>query len=350
MSDPVPHSRPVLGTAEEEALLRVLRSGQLAQGPEVAALEKEAAPRLGHTDGVAVGSGSQALLLALRSLGLGPGDRVALPAFTCAAVLHAVQWSGAEPVLLDNRPGGIAPGPEELTAVGPVDGAVLVHPWGYPLDPAPWRDQVPRLIEDCAGSVGALWAERPVGATGQAAVLSFYATKMLCAGEGGLLASSDPDLLERARDLRDYDGRTTPAVRFNFKLSDLQAALARAQLERLDAFLDTRRRLASRYDRAVPGLGLEPVSPLPGSRPSWYRYLCRAAGDVTGLLEHCERNGVHCRRPVPVTLDRLAGGPVLPQARLAWQRLVSLPIHPGLSDQEQERVIAVLATAPGAGR
>ncbi len=349
MSDPVPHSRPVLGSAEEDALLRVVRSGWIAQGPEVAALEHEAAPLLGHPDGVAVGSGSQALLLALRCLDLGKGCRVALPAFTCAAVLHAVQWSGAEPVLLDNRAGDIAPSPEELDVAGPVDGAVLVHPWGYPLDPAPWLAAVPLIIEDCAGSVGAAWEDRPVGSFGRAAILSFYATKMLCAGEGGLLASSDPGLLERARDLRDYDGRTTPAVRFNFKMSDLQAALARTQVGRLPGFLAARRRLADRYDQAVPGLGLEPVRPHPGARSSWYRYLCRAAGDITGLLEHGERHGVHFRRPVPVPLDRLTGDRPLPQARLAWERLVSLPLHPGLTDEEQERVIAVLASAPVPG-
>jgi perosamine synthetase len=349
MSEPVPHSRPTLGEAEEAALLRVVRSGQLAQGPEVTALEREAAPLLGHRDGVACGSGSQALLLALSTLGLGSGRRVALPAFTCSAVLHAVQWAGAEPVLLDNAPEGIAPGVAELAAAGPLDGVVLVHPWGYPLEPSPWREAAATLIEDCAGSVGASREGIPVGASGDAAILSFYATKMLCAGEGGLLTAPDPDLLERARDRRDYDGRSEWAMRFNFKLSDLQAAVARVQVARLPSFLERRRRLAARYDQAVPGLGLTPVAAGPGADPSYFRYLCWARGDLTELLAHCERHGIHCRRPVPVTLDVLLGTGRRPNVREAFHRLISLPLYPSLTDEEQQRVLEVLAAGPVPG-
>jgi perosamine synthetase len=349
MSETVPHSRPTLGEAEEAALLRVVRSGQIAQGPEVAALEREAAPLLGHTDGVACGSGSQALLLALTTLGLGASRRVALPAYTCSAVLHAVQWAGAEPVLLDNAPEGIAPGVEELEAAGPLAGVVLVHPWGYPIESSPWREVVRLIIEDCAGSVGASRDGVPVGAMGDAAIISFYATKMLCAGEGGLLAAPDPALLERARDRRDYDGRPEWAMRFNFKLSDLQAAVARAQVARLPSFLERRRRLAARYDREVPGFGLRPVAAGPGMDPSYYRYLCWARGDISELLAHCERHGVHCRRPVPVTLDVLLGTGRRPRVREAFHRLISLPLYPSLTDAEQQRVLEVLAAGPVPG-
>jgi len=339
----------MLGKAEEAALLRVVRSGQLAQGPEVAALEREAAPLLGQIDGVACGSGSQALLLALSTLGLGVGRRVALPAFTCSAVLHAVQWAGAEPVLLDNAPEGIAPGMAELAAAGPVEGAVLVHPWGYPLGPSPWREVATTVIEDCAGSVGASRDGVPVGATGDAAILSFYATKMLCAGEGGLLAAPDPALLERARDRRDYDGRPEWAMRFNFKLSDLQAAVARVQVARLPSFLERRRRLAALYDRNVPSFGLTPVVAGPGAVPSYFRYLCWARGDISELLAYCERFGVHCRRPVPVTLDALLRTTRRPHVREAFHRLISLPIYPSLTDAEQQRVLEVLAAGPVPG-
>jgi len=343
-SEIVPHSRPTLGERERAAVLSVLEAGHPGAGPQVAALEERAAAHFAAPGAVATGSGSQALLLALLGLKLTAGKRVAIPAFTCSAVLHAVEWAGAEPVLLDCAPGEISPDPESL-APGEVDAVVLVHPWGYALDADHWIDRAPILIEDCAGSIGAEWNDRPVGTTGAAAIMSFYATKMLCSGEGGLLTASDVGVLDRVRDLRDYDGKETPARRFNFKLSDLQAALARVQFDRLEEFVTARRAIAARYDEQVPELGLRPVEPAPGCRPGWYRYLCWCPGTADELLAFAESSGVHCRRPVPVTLDRLTGCAPLPEAGNAWRRLISLPLYPGLSGEEQERVIATLAEA-----
>lgn len=345
MSEPVPHSRPTLGPREQRVVEAVIESGQIARGPEVAALETEMADLLGHSGAVATGSGTQALLLALVSAGMGPGSRVAIPAFTCAAVLHAVEWSGAEPVLLDCAAGKPWPDPGSLEGRGAVDALVLVHPWGYPLDPEPWREQVPIIIEDCAQSIGARRRDRPVGSFGDAAVVSFYATKMLCAGEGGMLSSSDRSLLEMANDLSDYDGRPTHARRFNFKMSDLQAAMARVQLARLDEFLERRRDLAARYDAETEALGLTPVVPDGDASCSHYRYLCWSPGDVSALLDYCQQQGAHCRRPVPVTLDALLGESALINTRRAWEGLISLPIYPSLTDDEQNRVLDVLNSA-----
>ena len=348
-SDTIPHSRPTLGNLEGAAVSRVIASGQLAQGPEVSALEKEGARILGHAGAVATGSGSQALLLALKCLGLGNGTRVAIPAFTCSAVLHAVEWAGAEPVLLDVAENELAPFPSILGGLSePVDAAILVHPWGYPLDASAWKSAVPLLIEDCAQSIGALWDGRPVGGEGDASIISFYATKMLCAGEGGLLSTSSIDTAEEARDLRDYDGKTEHARRFNFKMSDLQAAVARVQLSRLPEFLEKRRRLAQRYDEEVTGLGLRPVETAPEATPSYFRYLCTVP-DVSRLLAFCNSHGVHCRRPVPVTLDRLLHQLQLTNTLLAWNRFISLPIYPALSDTEQDRVLEVIAKAAKEG-
>jgi len=344
ISEIVPHSRPTLGEREREALLAVLDAGHPGAGPQVAALEELATAHFGTPGAVATGSGSQALLLTLIALGLTEGKRVAIPAFTCSAVLHAVQWAGAEPVLLDCAPGSLAPAPEALEP-GSVDAVILVHPWGYPLEAGSWCKRAPIVIEDCAGSVGARHKDRAVGSTGEAAVLSFYATKMLCAGEGGLMAAHSTEVLAVARDRRDYDGKSTPARRFNFKMSDLQAALARVQFERLEEFTSARSTVAQRYDETVPALGLTPIAIDPGCRPSYFRYLCWAGGEVDELLAFCEKAGVHCRRPVPVTLDRLTGAAPLPEAERAWRRLVSLPIYPTLTAAEQARVLDTLADA-----
>jgi dTDP-4-amino-4,6-dideoxygalactose transaminase len=269
-----------------------------------------------------------------------------MPAFTCSAVLHAVEWAGAEPVLLDTAAGAIFPDPAALSAVDlPVDAVIVVHPWGLPLDTTAWQDVAPIVIEDCAQSIGARRQERPVGTAGDVAVLSFYATKMLCAGEGGVVSAMDGAINERAGDLRDYDGKTEHAPRFNFKMSDLQAALAGVQWSRLDEFLERRRIIAGRYHEPLQAIGLMPILPDPGTVGSWYRYLCWAQTDIADLLEFCDSQGVHCRRPVPVTLDRLQGCDPLPNTGEAWHRVVSIPIYPSLAEDDQERVIAVLRQA-----
>ena len=332
------------------AVDRVLKSGQLAHGPEVHALEREGARHIGHPHGVAVGSGSQALLLALKCLGLKEGARIAMPAFTCSAVLHAVEWAGQEPVLLDVAEGGLAPDPSMLAELPePVDAVILVHPWGYPLNALAWESGPHLLIEDCAQSIGALWEDQPVGGKGNAAIVSFYATKMLCAGEGGLLSTLSEEAAEKARDLRDYDRKPEHARRFNFKMSDLQAAIARVQLTRLPEFIQKRKELAEKYNREVSALGLTPVSVSPEATPSYYRYLCSVPEDVSHLLQFCNSNGVHCRRPVPVTLDKLLKQAPLPNTLHSWNRLISLPIYPTLTDSEQERVLQIMAMAKKEG-
>ena len=343
MSENVPHSRPTLGSRERDAVDAVITTGQVAQGPQVRGLETDLAGWLGRRDAVAVGSGSQALLAALRGLGIGPGHRVAIPAFTCSAVLYAVEWSGAEPVLLDTAEGALAPSLDQLEAAGEVDACILVHPWGYPLDPAPWVEAVPALIEDVAASMGARWEERPVGLDGRAAVFSFYATKMLCSGEGGAVLSDDQGLIDGVRDLRDYDGGTGRSRRFNFKMTDLQAAMARVQLSRIGEFLERRRTRAVRYDGEVEGLGLVPVRVEEQGEPAWYRYLCWSPVEAGRLTSLCQDRGVWCRRPVPVPLYELTGTPPLPNTREAWEHLVSLPLYPSLTDGEQSRVLEVLA-------
>ncbi|MFO7768235.1 MAG: DegT/DnrJ/EryC1/StrS aminotransferase family protein [bacterium] len=342
MSDPVPHSRPTLGPRERDAVDAVITTGQVAQGPQAAALERDLSGWFHREGSVAVGSGSQALLAALQALGVGPGHRVAISAFTCPAVLYAVQWSGAEPVLLDTAEGSLAPSLRQLEEAGEMDACILVHPWGYPLDAVPWTEAVPVLVEDAAASAGARWEGRPVGSSGRVSILSFYATKMLCAGEGGAVLSDDPGLIERVRRLRDYDDGEGELKRFNFKMTDLQAAMARVQLTRLGEFLERRASRARRYDLEVEGMGLVPVRVEEEARPAFFRYLCWSPVDVGTLTGRCQQQGVFCRRPVPVPLYRLTGGPELPNSREAWHHLVSLPLYPTLTEGEQTRVLEVL--------
>ncbi|MBI3003320.1 MAG: DegT/DnrJ/EryC1/StrS aminotransferase family protein, partial [candidate division NC10 bacterium] len=308
MRDPlIPHSRPSLGPAEVEAVAAVLRSGQVAQGPEVAAFEAEVAARMGLRGGAAVSSGTAALHLALLALKVGRGDAVLIPSYTCAALLQAVRLAGAEPVLADVNPesGNLDPAAARRARTPRCRVLVPVHSFGWPADVEALRDLGLPIIEDCAQALGATAAGRPVGSRGEAAVCSFYATKVIAAGEGGMVLSDRPELLAVARDLRAYDEAPDPRLRFNYKMTDIQAALGRAQLGRLDDLLARRAAIAATYRKA---LAEAPVA-LPPEVPGriYHRFVVRVPGGVEGQLDAFARRGIGCRRPVHTPLHRLLG-------------------------------------------
>lgn len=252
----IPHSRPSITDDDAERVARVVRSGQLAQGPEVAALERELAARLRVEDAAVVASGTAALELALAALGVGAGDEVLIPTYVCDALHHAVRRAGAAPVLVDADPATHSLSAKDALArrTRRTRAVIVPHAFGLAADLEPFRAlQVP-VIEDCAQALGAeLEDGRPVGAGGALAVCSFYATKMIAAGEGGAVVGPAA-LVARVREARDYDERETLAPRTNAKLTDMAAALARGQLARLDAFVARRRALAARYRARLAGV------------------------------------------------------------------------------------------------
>jgi dTDP-4-amino-4,6-dideoxygalactose transaminase len=203
----IPHSRPSVDEVEMRALQNVLSSGQLAQGPQVQAFEKELGSFHGFPPGVATSSGTAALHLALLSLGVGPGDEVLLPSYVCSAPLHAAYHSGATPVLVDVEPttGNMDPDDLKKRLTSKSKAIIAVHLFGLPSD----IDEILALglpvIEDCAQSLGANQEGRMLGTMGAISICSFYATKLITTGEGGMLLSRDPGLLTSAKDLRDYD-------------------------------------------------------------------------------------------------------------------------------------------------
>ena len=281
---PVAHSRPVFGPDDERAVLRTLRSGQVAAGPEVERFEGDVARRLGLRGGVATSSGTAALHLVLLALGVGRGDGVVIPSYVCGALLQAVRYVGAVPRLADLAEGRFHPGPEEIDrAADRRTRAVLFpHPFGEPIDLSGVRALGLPLVEDLAQSLGARWGKGPVGCIGRAAVCSFYATKMAAAGEGGMVVSDRAGILRVARDLRAYDEPPDARLRFNYKMSDLHAALGRSQLKKLESFIRRRRRIAARYHRAFRDLPLLLPADPPGGRHVYHRYVVRVTGKPGG--------------------------------------------------------------------
>ena len=347
MSRAIPHSRPLLGEEEEQAALRVLRSGQLAQGPEVAALETEARAFLGTRHAVALAHGTAALHLGLVALGARPGTTVLVPSYGCTSLANAVHLCGATPLLVDCAPDLPDMDLEAaLARVRPDTVAALVPQLfgrppgqgGRPPALQALEEAVP-VLSDGTHAVGATAGRRPAARMGRACAFSFYATKMLAGGEGGLLVTDRTGIANLARDLRSYDERPDWRPRFNYKMTEVAAAVLRVQFRRLPEFLARRRELAARYRAELGGI-LELPPPVPGEVP--YRFAGRVpARRLEPLIRALRDRGIGAARPVFRPLHRYFGLPAreFPEAEKTWRTTLSLPLYPALTDEEAERVI-----------
>ena len=341
----IAHSRPTLTAEDAERVARVVRGGHIAQGPEVAAFERALARRLGGEAAAAVASGSAALELALRTLDVGPGDEVIVPSYACDALYHAVTRCGATPVLADADPDTLSLCRKDALArrTRRTRCAIVPHAFGLAVDLDAFAALDVPIVEDCAQALGATVDGRPAGARGTLAVCSFYATKLVTTGEGGAVVGPEA-LVRRVREARDYDERDDLAPRTNAKLTDMQAALGLAQLERLDAFVARRRAIAARYRERLRGAACRPPADA-GERHVYHRFVVaidRPVGDVARALE---ARGVEGRRPVFRPAHRALGLRGFPEADRLWEESLSIPCYPGLGEPEVEQVAAALAEA-----
>lgn len=339
----IPHSRPMVGAAEAAAAAEAVASGMLAEGARTAAFEQALARRLGLSSAVAASSGTAALHLALSALGIGPGDEVIVPSFVCAALLHAVARCGATAVPADIDPVtlNLDPADARRRMSRRTRAVVAPHMFGLAADVEGLLALGVPVVEDCAQALGGTSRGRPLGALGAASVFSFYATKVITTGEGGMVASRSEELLDRVRQLKRYDGVDDPAPRFNYKLTEMQAAIGVVQLGRLQAFIDRRRGIAARYTAAfgVHPVGLPPVDP----EHIFFRYVVDLRSDAERFLREARAAGVACERPVYRPLHRLLGRQGYPASETAFRQCVSIPIYPALMDTEIDRIIAVVS-------
>jgi perosamine synthetase len=360
MSSTIPISRPTFGPEEEQAVLEVMRSGQVAQGERVRRFEGAFASRTGARFAVATSSGTSALFLALVAHGIGPGDEVITSPLTFIATGNAILQAGARPVFADVDDTLCLDPEAARRLVGARTRALLpVHLHGNPANlralGALAAEHGLVMVQDACQAVGATLGGLALGAAGTA-VYSFYATKNITTGEGGMVTTDDPGVAERCASLRHQAYTERPYVHdragYNFRMTELQAAIGLVQLGRLDAITARRRRIATFYDEAIPAGRFERPRTLQGAAHVYYQYTLRLpaarAGDgvegardemITALARAGVTAGVYY--PVPLHLQpalRDGGPPCLPRAERAARDMFSIPVHPALSDGDVERV------------
>ena len=361
MTAPIVQTSPLAAyTAQageiDAAIARVLGGGRYLLGPETAAFEQEWAAYVGVAHAVTAASGTDALHLALRACGIGPGDEVLTVSHTAVATVSAIDLCGARPVLVDIDPAThtMQPAALDRALTGRTRAVVLVHLYGTPADVDPvaafCRAHGLRLIEDCAQAHGARYHGKRVGSFGDAAAFSFYPTKNLGAlGDGGAVVTDDPALAETLQSLRQYGWRRERYVSeeagWNGRMDELQAAVLRVKLPVLDADNDRRRALAARYHAAladIPGLRL-PVEPA-DTRGVVHQYVvrCLERDRLTTFLQDV-RVGTLVHYPVPIhrqpayAARDLARTP-LPETDRAAAEVLSLPMYPQFSPEAAETV------------
>ena len=345
MSHTVPHSRPALGAEEAEAARRVVLSGQLSQGDETRAFEEEVAELVGRRYAIAVSSGTAALHLALSVLEAGGDSEVIFPSYVCSALLHATRASGARPVVcdIDTKTPNVD-GCDAVRRESPASRAAIVpHMFGLPATIPEFSGKGVAIVEDCAMAIGATSKGRPVGSLGEVSICSFFATKVICSGgEGGMLLTNDQTLADQARAVREYDSLPADQIRYNYKMTDLAAAVGRVQLRRLPEFVARRREIAAVYHRHLSQLDLR----LPeNDEHIYFRYVIQGKEDAKDFIQKMEHRGVQARRPIFRPLHNELGysDDNFPATAIAHRHDVSLPLYPSLKQEEIKRVVEAVA-------
>jgi perosamine synthetase len=336
----IPHSRPTIDQGEIDAAVAVLQSGRLAQGEQVLQFEKAMASLIGAGGAMAVSSGTAALHLSLLALEIGEGDEVVVPSFVCPALLNAIRYVCAVPVLadIDRETYNIDIRDLKHRITRKTKAVIVPHMFGLPADIREIIALGIPVIEDCAQALGSRYEGAPTGSFGVLSVFSFYATKVICTGEGGMVAANDRRFLEKIRDLRDYDEKEDYRLRYNYKLTDLQAALGLEQLRKLPVLIGRRRDVARQYDQFLH----ERLLPAPACPPDrehiYYRYIIRTK-HTAELLAAGGEAGIAYRRPVFKPLHHYLGMAGYPQTEAAFLDTVSLPIYPSLHDDEIKAIL-----------
>jgi dTDP-3-amino-3,4,6-trideoxy-alpha-D-glucose transaminase len=338
------------------AIDRVLDSQSFILGPEVQAFEQELAAFSGAAHGVGVANGTDAITIALRAMGVGPGDEVVVPSFTFYASAEAIPPTGARPVFCDIDPATYCVSADTVrAALTPRTKAVIaVHLFGNVAPVAEIEARGVPVLEDAAQAVGSDSAAGRAGALGTASTISFYPSKNLGAfGDGGMILTSDKRIAEQARILRFHGSRDKvdyEQLGYNSRLDELQAAILRVQLPHLEQWAEGRRRAGRHYEQAGLGELVGLPQPVPGASPAWHLYVVshphverlEAALDAAGVgHKPYYRTPVHRQAP----MREWGAGLELPGTEEAARTHLAIPVSPVLSREQADEVVAAAGTA-----
>ena len=347
----IPISVPLLGAEEKQAVLEAIDSGQLAQGARVEAFERAFAAYCGVKHAIATSSGTTALQTAVLAHGIGPDDEVVTTPFTFIASANAVVFARAKPVFADihKRSYNLDPCLIEQVITPRTRAILPVHLFGNPCD----MESIVRIamrfglavIEDACQAHGAVVDGRKVGSFGTGC-FSFYPTKNVTTAEGGMITTNDDELADRARLIRSHGQRQRyyhESIGYNFRMTEIQAAIGLVQLGRLEGFVEKRRANAAYLTSRLQGV----VTPMesPGSRHVYHQYTIRVVEGRDGLAEHLHARGIGTSvyYPLPVhkqvAYQKLGYADQLPVAESACKEVLSLPVHPALSQEDLERIV-----------
>jgi perosamine synthetase len=365
----IPLARPYLDEREEELVLEVLRSGRLSLGPTIVRFEEQIAERVGAPYAAAVSSGTAGLHLLVRTAGIGAGDEVITSPLTFAASANCFIYEGATPVFadVDSKTWNLAPDAVEAAITERTKGLVAVDMFGYPCELEPLMALCERhglaLIQDSAEALGAEYKGRRIGSHGPPCVFGFYPNKQIATGEGGVVTTHSEEEWKLIRSMRNqgrsYEGGgwfNHVRVGFNYRWTDIQAAIGIAQLEKLDRLLELRSAAAARYADLladVEGVELAPANDA-DHRRSWFVYVVALAAEIdrARVMVELRERGVDCAEYVPVVhlltymRERYGFGEGLcPVAEEIAGRTLALPFFPGIEADDQAFVVEALRSA-----
>lgn len=361
----IPAAKPIFGQDEVDAASRVIASGMVAQGPEVKAFEEEFAAHF--TPGriaVATNSGTSSQHLGMLALGLKPGDEVIVPSFTFAATANSVAVSGATPVFVDVDPQTFCVNPDAVRAAitEKTVGIQPVHLYGHPAPMAQIMEIAKEhdlwVFEDAAQAHGAAWGDQQVGTFGHGAMFSLYPTKNMTSGEGGMTIC---DTEEYARVVKLYRNQgmeiqyKNEVAGFNNRMTDIHAAIGRVQLRKVDAWTERRRELAAFFDAHLEGVVVPHVAE--GAKHVYHQYTIRVEGSSGAERDRFaqalrEEHGVGCGVYYPTPVHRLPSFGLdldLPVTEMLAREVLSLPVHPSVTDAERDQIVEAVNAVAKAG-